>query len=48
MKPPKMIDNKKNGTVAEEMRLELAKESKLSVLMAYFTIFVFAELKKNW
>ena len=51
MKPPKMIDNKKNGTVAEELRLELTKDSKLSVMTAYFTIFAFAELKKelmNW
>lgn len=47
MKPPKMIDNKKNGTVAEELRLELTKESKLSVMTAYFTIFAFAELKKE-
>ena len=47
MKPPKMIDNKKNGTVAEELRLELTKDSKLSVMTAYFTIFAFAELKKE-
>ena len=45
MKPPKMIDNRKNGTVAEELRLELTKDSKLSVMTAYFTIFAFAELK---
>ena len=47
MKPPKMIDNKKNGTVAEELRQELTKDSKLSVMTAYFTIFAFAELKKE-
>lgn len=47
MKPPKMIDNKKNGTVAEDLRLELTKDSKLSVMTAYFTIFAFAELKKE-
>ena len=47
MKPPKMIDNKKNGTVAEELRQEITKDSKLSVMTAYFTIFAFAELKKN-
>lgn len=29
MKPPKMIDNKKNGTVAEELHLELTKDFKL-------------------
>ena len=42
MKPPKMIDNKKNGSVAEELRLEIKKGSKLSVMTAYFTIFFFA------
>ena len=42
-----MIDNKKNGTVTEELRLELTKDSKLSVMTAYFTIFAFAELKKE-
>ena len=47
MKPPKMIDNKKNGSVAEELRLEIKKDSKLSVMTAYFTIFAFAELKKE-
>ena len=47
MKPPKMIDNKKNGTVAEELRQEITKDSKLSVMTAYFTIFAFAELKKE-
>ena len=47
MKPPKMIDNKKNGTVAEELRAEITKDSKLSVMTAYFTIFAFAELKKE-
>ena len=47
MKPPKMIDNKKNGSVAEELRLEIKKDTKLSVITAYFTIFAFAELKKE-
>ena len=47
MKPPKMSDNKKNGTVAEELRQEITKDSKLSVMTAYFTIFAFAELKKE-
>lgn len=47
MKAPKMIDNRKNGIVAEELRLEINKNSKLSVMTAYFTIFAFAELKKE-
>ena len=42
-----MIDNKKNGSVAEELRQEITKDSKLSVMTAYFTIFAFAELKKE-
>lgn len=47
MKPPKMIDNKRNGTVAEELRQSIGKDSKLSIMTAYFTIFAFAELKKE-
>lgn len=47
MIPPKMIDNKRNGTVAEELRLNLGKDSKLSVMTAYFTIFAFSALKKE-
>lgn len=47
MKPPKMIDNKRNGTVAEELRQSIQKDSKLSIMTAYFTIFAFAELKKE-
>lgn len=47
MIPPKMIDNKHNGTVAEELRQHLEKDSKLSVMTAYFTIFAFSALKKE-
>lgn len=47
MQSPKMIDNKKNGTVAAELRNEIGKGSKLSVMTAYFTIFAFSELKKE-
>lgn len=47
MKPPKMIDNKRNGTVADELKLNIQKGSKLSCMTAYFTIFAFSELKKE-
>ena len=47
MKPPKMLDNKRNGNVADELRENISKGSKLSVMTAYFTIYAFAEKKKN-
>ncbi|MEG1061956.1 MAG: helicase-related protein [Oscillospiraceae bacterium] len=47
MKPPKMLDNKRNGTVADELRKNIVKSSKLSVMTAYFTIFAFAQLKRE-
>jgi len=47
MKPPKMIDNKRNGSVAGELREHIGKGSKLSIVTAYFTIYAFAELKKE-
>lgn len=47
MIPPKMIDNKRNGSVADELRQNIQKGSKLSVMTAYFTIFAYAELKKE-
>ena len=47
MLPPKMIDNKKNGTVAEELQVHLTSSSKLSVMTAYFTIFAFSSLKRE-
>lgn len=34
MKPPKMIDDKKNRTVAKELCLQITKYSKLSVMTA--------------
>ncbi len=43
---PKILDNKKNK-VADELKKELKKGSKLSVISAYFTIYAFAELKKE-
>ena len=43
----KIIDNKLNGKVVEELRDSLKKGSKLSIISAYFTIYAFAELKKE-
>lgn len=47
MKPPKIIDNKKNGKVVTELRENIFKGSMLSVISAYFTIYVYDELKKE-
>ncbi len=46
MKPPKVLDNKKYRVV-DELKSELNKGSKLSVISAYFTIYAYAELKKE-
>ena len=46
MKPPKVLDNKKH-IVADELKAALNKGSKLSVISAYFTIYAYAELKKE-
>ncbi|MCG4580083.1 helicase-related protein [Clostridium cochlearium] len=46
MKLPKVLDNKKNKVV-DELKSELKKGSKLSVISAYFTIYAYAELKKE-
>lgn len=47
MKQPKMIDNKSNGRICDELRDNLRKGSKLSIISAYFTIYAFNELKKE-
>ena len=47
MKQPKMLDNKINGRVCDELRENLKKGSKLSIISAYFTIYAFNELKKE-
>ena len=46
MKLPKVLDNKKNRVV-DELKEELHKGSKLSIISAYFTIYAYAELKKE-
>ena len=47
MKVPKMIDNKRTGRVVDELRESLKRGSKLNVISAYFTIYAYAELKKE-
>lgn len=47
MKQPKMLDNKVNGKVVDELRANLQKGSKLSIISAYFTIYAYNELKKE-
>ena len=46
MKLPKVLDNKKYRVV-DELKEVLNKGSKLSVVSAYFTIYAYAELKKE-
>lgn len=46
-KLPKILDNKFNGSVYTELKESLKKDSKLSVISAYFTIYAFEELKKE-
>lgn len=43
----KILDNKQNGSVGEELKLHLNSDSKLSVISAYFTIYAFDQLKKE-
>ncbi|MEG2072662.1 MAG: helicase-related protein [Oscillospiraceae bacterium] len=47
MKPMKSLNNKQSGTVAAELKEALQKGSRLSVVSAYFTIYAFAEMKKE-
>lgn len=47
VKFPKMLDNKRNGKVIDELKDDLTKDSKLSVISAYFTIYAYAELKRE-
>ena len=42
-----MIDNKRNGCVADELRQHIGIGSKLSIMTAYFTIFAFSALKSE-
>lgn len=47
MKFPKMLDNRGNGTVVDELLEGIKNGSKLSIISAYFTIYAYAELKKE-
>ena len=43
--PIKQLDNKKNGTVGEELKKIIDRDTKISVISSYFTINAFDELK---
>jgi superfamily II DNA or RNA helicase len=47
MKPPKILDNRSNGSVYEELKTSIRKGSRLSVISAYFTIYAFSELRRE-
>lgn len=47
MKSPKMVDNRGNGRVVDELLENIKSGSKISIISAYFTIYAFAELKKE-
>ena len=42
-----IIDNKKNGKVGDILKENIESNSKLSIISGYFTIYAFAELKKE-
>ena len=46
-KTPKILDNKQQGRVVDELRLGLHPGAKLSVISAYFTIYAYEALKKE-
>jgi hypothetical protein len=41
------LNNKSNGTVYDELKANLQRSSKLSVISAYFTIYAFETLRKE-
>lgn len=43
----KILDNKKNGKVGDELKQHIRSGSKLSVVSAYFTIYVYKELYRE-
>lgn len=47
MKQPKFLDNKTKGKVIDELKENIHKGSKLSIISAYFTIYAFNELYKE-
>lgn len=42
-----LLDNKKNGKVGDVLKKNITNNSKLSIISSYFTIYAFAELKKE-
>ena len=44
---PKILDNKQQGRVIDELRTALQPDAKLSVISAYFTIYAYEALKKE-
>lgn len=47
MKQPKMLDNRSNGKVGDELKNEIKVNSKLSIISAYFSIYAYKELKRE-
>ncbi|MCR3956233.1 MAG: helicase-related protein, partial [Gudongella sp.] len=43
----KMLDNKQNGRVIDEVKDKIDSSSKLSIVSAYFTIYAYEELKQE-
>ena len=41
------IDNKKNGKVGNVLKQNITNNSKFSIILGYFTIYAFVELKKE-
>ena len=47
MQPPKILDNKQQGKVIDELRAGIRPGAKLAVISAYFTIYAYEALKKE-
>lgn len=47
MQQPKILDNKQQGRVIDELRQGIRPGGKLSVISAYFTIYAYEALKKE-
>ena len=46
MRQPKILDNKQQGRVIDELRQGIKSGAKMSVISAYFTIYAYEALKK--
>lgn len=44
---PKILDNKQQGRVIDELRQGIQPGAKMSVISAFFTIYAYEELKKE-